>query len=792
MGKDSDDTNSLDARVRRVRVSGLKDTAGVHAAHRAEHLARQAAREARASYYAHPLLHLHTYVGEESHSDTDTDSSSEHEHNLPPLVSPAAAPLNAPFSAEAPVPVAGSSTGVEAEGPPVPPKTADALLNKLPPATKDEEDQPTTAVFPRPGPTADDIEAARKAPKAATGPNGASGEDEPHWSTTAVMQPHLQLMCGPLLSYYTILDGVWYGAALVVTADNGSQFEPTPWLHLRFNQYAGIDQTGPEALPPKTIPSQRIYTYNDLKQGPCSFWRFMLQIPLQHTETAVRYSLNRGAELEFVVPAVGQNLRWTAHSCNGFSSGVNPDDFKGEWDSGYDPLWEDMLEKHHLQPYHCMVGGGDQIYCDALTFEPEMQSWITAPDRKSKLNHPVTDDFKAALDRFFFNHYALHFRRGAFGRANSTIPMVNMLDDHDVIDGFGTYDDETMASPLFSYIGNRGYFWFLLFQLFTVDEIDGIDHPYPTHPVKSMVIGAHGPWIPFHNHSLSVYLGPKVHMFAIDCRSERKLHQVVSPETYGIIFDLIGRLPPDVEQLVIQLGVPIAYPRMSFLEHFLGAKYNPVNILARHNALGLGGMVNKFNQASELLDDLNDHWCANVHKKERNWLVLELQRVAQSQKLRVTFLSGDVHLAAVGCLYTHKAKLAPEADHRYMLNIVSSAIVNTPPPAGAAAMVAKLSGHKHRTLHKQRTDEMMLPIFDKDTDGKKQRKPYVLPRRNYTAIQYLDTGDLLFDLRVEKFKGAGDTVSYPVKAPPPRWEARTGTSVGAPSGAPSIQNGVPN
>lgn len=57
----------------------------------------------------------------------------------------------------------------------------------------------------------------------------------------------------------------------------------------------------------------------------------------------------------------------------GFSSGVNPDDFKGNWDSGYDPLWEDMLEKHHLQPYHCMVGGGDQIYCDALTLEPEMQ-----------------------------------------------------------------------------------------------------------------------------------------------------------------------------------------------------------------------------------------------------------------------------------------------------------------------------------------------------------------------------------------------------------------------------------
>jgi hypothetical protein len=116
---------------------------------------------------------------------------------------------------------------------------------------------------------------------------------------------------------------------------------------------------------------------------------------------------------------------------------------------------------------------------------------------------------------------------------------------------------------------------------------------------------------------------------------------------------------------------------MSFLEHFLEAKWNPLNILARKGAFGLGGMVNKFNKSSELLDDLNDHWCANVHKKERNWLVLECQKLVLEMNARLTFLSGDVHLAAVGCLFTHKKtkKLEPEQDHRYMLNIVTSAIV---------------------------------------------------------------------------------------------------------------------
>jgi hypothetical protein len=49
----------------------------------------------------------------------------------------------------------------------------------------------------------------------------------------------------------------------------------------------------------------------------------------------------------------------------------------------------------------------------------------------------------------------------------------------------------------------------------------------------------------------------------------------------------------------------------------------------------------------------------------------------------VSFLSGDVHCAAVGVLKTLKTKHRPEVppiqDWRYMVNVVTSAIVNTPP-----------------------------------------------------------------------------------------------------------------
>lgn len=73
-----------------------------------------------------------------------------------------------------------------------------------------------------------------------------------------------------------------------------------------------------------------------------------------------------------------------------------------------------------------------------------------------------------------------------------------------------------------------------------------------------MLIGEVGPWIHGQrSHSLLTYLGPKVAMLLLDCRAERRLTQIVSPKTYQKCFNAISQLPRDVEQLVIQLGVPI-------------------------------------------------------------------------------------------------------------------------------------------------------------------------------------------------------------------------------------------
>ncbi|WWC95300.1 hypothetical protein V866_002161 [Kwoniella sp. B9012] len=781
------------------------DTVSPRTKHRAEHLSRSAAAAAHASYYAHPSLHLHTYLSKENPVILDGQGqiiSALNEPNQPPLSTLPQSNERVKDTNVSNIPHVNAEKDAEV-GPEGTKKEEGGKEDAGAPSGMDkgalEVNGEAGGTITSPGPALEDVLKFKEVQngwsrhqhgQGANGnlavpaqPQGDGHVERPelgrHWSVSDRMNPHLQLMCGPLLAYYTVKNDIWQGGALVVVRDDGSDLSSLPYITLTFHPHTPPSAEDPSIhdstihlIPSQTVQARRIHVYSS-RDGNMSFFRFIFEIPLQHAQMVVRYRLNGGAEMDFVVPQKGENMRWAAHSCNGFSSGVNPDEFKGSYPSGYDPVWEDLLLKHHEKPFHCMVGGGDQIYCDALTREPEMQPWITAPDRKSKLATELTDVIREAVDRFYFNHYCKIFRSNAFGRANSSIPMVNMLDDHDLIDGFGTYDDETQASPIMSFVGSRGYFWFLLFQLFVSDEVDGVDSTPGTHTLKSMIVGDEpGPWIPFPSHSLLVYLGPKVTLLALDCRAERKLNRICTPQTYAKTFAEVRRIQ-GIKQLVILLGVPIAYPRMSFLEHFLDFKWNPVNILARHNAMGLGGMVNKFNQASELLDDLNDHWCANTHKKERNWLVLECQKLAREQKFRITFLSGDVHLAAVGCLFTYnkgKKRFAvkPEEDHRYMLNVITSAIVNTPPPPGAAKMVSMLGRNKHRTLP-QDTDEIMIPLFLKDTDGSASKLKTALNRRNYTAVEYNNNGELVFDIRVEKSQGAGETVSYPIKAPAPRW-----------------------
>ncbi len=88
-------------------------------------------------------------------------------------------------------------------------------------------------------------------------------------------------------------------------------------------------------------------------------------------------------------------------------------------DSGYDPVWMDLLRAHESVPFHVLVGGGDQIIVTG-TFtllreldegvssfvqadrEPELQDWLNLPKAEQRIKQPMTPEMEAAIDRFYF------------------------------------------------------------------------------------------------------------------------------------------------------------------------------------------------------------------------------------------------------------------------------------------------------------------------------------------------------------------------------------------------------
>lgn len=147
----------------------------------------------------------------------------------------------------------------------------------------------------------------------------------------------------------------------------------------------------------------------------------------------------------------------------------------------------------------------------------------------------------------------------------------------------------------------------------------------------------------------------------------------------------------------------------------------------------LGNALNRIDDGVEVLDDLNDHWAAPSHKKERSIVIEDLQDLAADKSVRVTILSGHVHMAAVGQFYANpKLELPKHKDFRYIPNIISSAVANAPPPKLLADVL-----NKRNKVHQfdESTCESMIPLFQVGVDGRPRNNKHLLPHRNWCSIK---------------------------------------------------------
>ncbi|KAG4222489.1 hypothetical protein PC116_g29037 [Phytophthora cactorum] len=289
-----------------------------------------------------------------------------------------------------------------------------------------------------------------------------------------------------------------------------------------------------------------------------TFWRFNIEVELRDYQQRIAYRINHGPAMGFWVPPRGESMNIMFYSCNGFSLSVNPDEF-----SGPDPMWRDVLNNHQTRPFHVMLGGGDQLYNDAIMREsPHFHNWLDIKNPLHKNNAPLIPELQDEMERFYLNRYMMWFSQGLFGLANCQIPMVNMYDDHDIIDGFGSYPHHFMKSPVFSGLGNVAFKYYMLFQHQSLP-----DETEETEP--SWVLGVKpGPYIHELSRSTFMFLGSKVALLAVDCRTERTRDDVLRENTWKKLMDRCYDeiVKGKTQHLLVLLGVPIAYPRLVWLE----------------------------------------------------------------------------------------------------------------------------------------------------------------------------------------------------------------------------------
>ena len=490
----------------------------------------------------------------------------------------------------------------------------------------------------------------------------------------------MKILMGPILSLRRVDARCWDVSALVVTRKT-----PTP-ESLTVKCIGSHDDASMEVSPKElwVHGEQAVYRYDMEIQRDTNH---AIRVEYQFAETPRPWS--------FHVPTATGKPRMVFVSCNGFSSAG---DIKKVKDKNC--LWGHMAALHTKDPYNVLIMGGDQVYADQIWEEcPTIKAWVETPfetRKQRRFSVAMADQVK----RFYFNLYRDRWHQPEIEGMLSSVPTVMMWDDHDIFDGWGSYNPEIQNCAVYKGIFDIARNHFAVFQQ-QVDPRAMEDHPSE--------IAGQGTF------TLALDLGDYA-VLAIDARSERTQSRVLARKTWDAIWgwtDQLREREVDVrpKHLLIVIAVPVLHADFGLFETLMG---------------WLPG-------EQELEDDLRDHWQSPGHRKERLRLIHRLLDLMESTKIRVTILSGDVHVACLGVIKSERSSM-PGSRSSVINQLTSSGIVHPAPTKLLGYLLEKLSDMPEPI--DQGIEGAMLPFPTK-------RKKFVLAR-NFLSLEPDDRDDRLW------------------------------------------------
>jgi PhoD related phosphatase len=405
----------------------------------------------------------------------------------------------------------------------------------------------------------------------------------------------------------------------------------------------------------------------DLPISGNTVWRCGISIALSAKAQNISYAVN-GKSATISVPVVGAMPCMAYASCNGFSS---PGLMKKITDKN--ALWKRLTALHTKReltrdqahgPFHVLLMGGDQIYSDAIwVLCPSLKAWceLTLAERTKS---PFSAAMKAEVTAFFENTYLERWAQPEVAAMMASVPSIMMWDDHDIFDGWGSYPNDLHYSDVYQGIYAIAKDYFSIFQ----------QHSAPGTVPPCCMSGQ--------DAYTNTYNIGGLALLALDMRSERQPElkrgaqywpeQVVSQKSWGAVFAWLSDMESPAtapKHLMVMTSIPVVHPDFNLIEKLMSV---------------LPGQ-------QEIEDDLRDHWTSTPHRQERLRFIKRLLEFSAKSGCRVTLVSGDVHVAAVGVIESDRNDVAPNA--RVINQLTSSGIVHPSPPGMALFFLEQVSAN---------------------------------------------------------------------------------------------------
>lgn len=484
---------------------------------------------------------------------------------------------------------------------------------------------------------------------------------------THIKERKMKISAGPILGFRGSKNNKWHVCALIVVDGN-----ETPKL-----------TSGGESPLPKNL-----YAFSNR-----TFWRFDWAVAQTNQEQTVEYSID-GNTWKFVVPPAKEDtgFRIAYASCNGFMHGKDAKKVEEK-----NKMWKVMAREHDAKPYHLLLMGGDQVYADPIwETAPAIKRW-SDKSGKQRWKAQFTQEMDNQAERFYLNLYCSRWSQPEQAQMFAQIPALMMWDDHDIFDGWGSYPEEWLQSPVYQGIFRQASKYFSLFQIKAASD------DLPEDVFKGQPGFSYG------------YQVGDVGILALDTRFERTEKMIMGKDAWDRVYAWIDGLS-GCKHLLVMASIPMVYPDFGLIEKVLA--FVPGQ--------------------QELEDDLRDHWRSKTHKAERLRLIHRLLKFSEEKSCRVSILSGDVHVAAVGAIES-KRKGSAGSNANVINQLISSAIVNIPPNAVVVWFLEKIGDNVEKVDRGITAQMLTFPATDHRFIG----------RRNWLSLSLDDSRRIWADWFVE-------------------------------------------